>query len=156
MVLLDNREVKQGWEPLKQTVTAMFEKFNADVVSARRWDERPLAYPIRGQRRGTYMLVYYKGDPQQNTGIRRELELAEPVLRYMTTVCEEIPAEAHEPEAEFAELRERRVGEVVLLQPDQVRVRLSERTDRRLARKRPAAKASGRSGRRLPRLDRAA
>ena len=90
MVLLDNREVKQGWEPLKQTVTAMFEKFNADVVSARRWDERPLAYPIRGQRRGTYMLVYYKGDPQQNTGIRRELELAEPVLRYMTTVCEEI------------------------------------------------------------------
>jgi len=101
MVLLDNREVKQGWEPLKETVAGMFSKHGAELLSARRWDERRLAYPIRGQIRGTYLLLYYKGEPTQNPGIRRELDLSETVLRHMTSVCEEVPGEAFEPEAEF-------------------------------------------------------
>ncbi len=100
MVLLDNREVKQGWEPLKQAVTGLFEKCDAEILSARHWSERRLAYPIKGQIRGTYLLVYYKGDPERNTPLRRELELSETVLRYMISTCEEIPAEAYEPEAE--------------------------------------------------------
>jgi len=101
MVLLDNREVRQGWEPLKQTVTGTFSKYGANVVSARRWDERPLAYPIRGQSRGTYLLVYYEAEGDANAGIRRDMELSESVLRHMITVCDEIPEEAHQPEAEF-------------------------------------------------------
>ena len=101
MVLLDNREVKQGWEPLKETVAGMFKKYDADIVSMRRWDERGLAYAIRGQTRGTYLLVYYSGVPDNNTSISRELELSETVLRHMTSTCEEIPADAYEPEAEF-------------------------------------------------------
>jgi len=101
MVLLDNREVRQGWEPLKQAVTGMFEKHGGEVVSARRWDERRLAYPIRGQLRGTYLLVYYKSAGDGNVLLRRDLELSEPVLRHMITVCEEVPEQAYEPEAEF-------------------------------------------------------
>jgi small subunit ribosomal protein S6 len=29
------------------------------ILSSRRWDERRLAYPIKGQNRGTYLLVYF-------------------------------------------------------------------------------------------------
>jgi small subunit ribosomal protein S6 len=101
MCLLDNREVRKGWQPLKETVVGLFKKHGADMLSARRWDERRLAYPIKGQQRGTYMLAYFKADTQQVTGIRRDLQFNESVLRSLVFGCEEVPQSAYEPEAEF-------------------------------------------------------
>lgn len=101
MLLLDNREVRQGWQPLKDAVTGVFRKHGAEVVSARRWDERRLAYSIRGQRRATYLLVYYRAESNANAAIRRDLEFTEAVLRHLAIVCDEIPPLAFEPETEF-------------------------------------------------------
>ena len=101
MCLLDNREVRKGWQPLKEAVGGMFTKHGAEIVSARRWDERRLSYPIRGQQRGTYLLFYFKADTQQVTGIRRDLQFNESVLRSLVLGCEEVPASAYEPEADF-------------------------------------------------------
>ncbi len=101
MVLLDNREVKKGWDALKSDVCGLFEKHGAKIVSARRWDERRLAYPINGQLRGTYLLMYHDAPTESIVPINRELQYSETVLRSLTTVCEEIPEEAHQPEAEF-------------------------------------------------------
>src|SRR5690606_3284976 len=48
MVLVHNQEVRKGWQACKQAVVDLFTKHNAQVLSARRWDERKLAYPIKG------------------------------------------------------------------------------------------------------------
>jgi small subunit ribosomal protein S6 len=101
MCLLDNREVKAGWQPLKESVVGIFSKHGAEVVSARRWDERRLAFPIKGQQRATYLLAYIKAGTQQVAGIRRDLQFKEAVLRSMMFGCEEVPAMAFEPEAAF-------------------------------------------------------
>ncbi len=101
MCLLDNGEVRKGWEPLKDAVAGMFTKHEAKVLSNRRWDERRLAYSIKGQQRATYLLLYFAADTQTLPSIRRELEFSESMLRYMITECEDIPADAYEPEAEF-------------------------------------------------------
>ena len=101
MILLDNREVKKGWEPLKETVDSVLTKNGAELVVAKRWDERKLAYEIRKQRRATYYLAYFKADPQAIDGIRHGLGLTTPVLRTLVLTCDEIPAEAYEPEREF-------------------------------------------------------
>lgn len=103
MVLLDNREVKQGWQALKDQVCGLFTKHGASIKSAKRWDERRLAYPIKHQLRGTYMLAYFEAETAEIAAIRRELDYAEAVFRHMTFACEEIPADAYEPEAEFDE-----------------------------------------------------
>jgi ribosomal protein S6 len=103
MVLLDNREVKKGWQNLKDEVCGLFSKHGAEVKSARRWDERRLAYPIAHQLRGTYMLMYIASETSELAAIRRELEYYESVLRYVTLACDEIPADAFEPETEFDE-----------------------------------------------------
>lgn len=103
MVLLDNREVKQGWQALKDQVCGLFTKHGASIKSAKRWDERRLAYPIKHQLRGTYMLAYFEAETSDIAAIRRELDYAESVFRHMTFACEEIPADAYEPEAEFDE-----------------------------------------------------
>ena len=101
MVLLDNREVRKGWDPAKELVSTMFTKHGAEILSARRWDERPLAYPINRQSRGTYLLVYAKSPAESVASIRREMELSESVLRNIVLVCDEVPGDAYEPEPEF-------------------------------------------------------
>lgn len=101
MCLLDNREVRKGWDPLKGVVTGMFTKHGAEMLSSKRWDERRLTYSIRGQQRATYLLCYFKANTQQITGIRRDLQFSDVVLRSLVLACEEVPATAYEPEAAF-------------------------------------------------------
>ena len=101
MCLLDNREVKSGWQPLKDSVATVFTKHGAEMISARRWDERRLAYPIKGQQRATYLLTYFKADTQQLGAIRRDLMFKEEVLRSLVLAVEEVPQHAFEPEAAF-------------------------------------------------------
>jgi len=101
MFLLDNREVKKGWDPLKESLDGLLTRNGAELVVAKRWDERKLAYDVAKQRRATYYLTYFKSAPEKITEIRRDLELSGPVLRYLILNCEEIPAEAYEPEREF-------------------------------------------------------
>lgn len=101
MCLLDNREVRKGWQTLKDATTAMFTKHGAKILSSRRWDERRLAYAIKGQHRGTYLLVYFAVDTQGVAGIRRDLQFNESLLRYMLLEVEEVPQSAYEPEAAF-------------------------------------------------------
>jgi len=103
MLLLDNREVRKGWQPLKEQVCGLFTKHGAEIKSARRWDERRLAYPINRQLRGTYLLVYFDSPTSALTGIRRDLEFAEVVLRHLTQAVAAVPETALEPEAAFDE-----------------------------------------------------
>jgi small subunit ribosomal protein S6 len=105
MLLLDNREVRQGWQALKDDIAGVFRKHGTAMKSSRLWDERRLAYPIQRQRRGTYLLVYFESETNALAGLRRDLELSEKVLRNLIRTCEEIPATAFEPEAEFDESR---------------------------------------------------
>lgn len=108
MVLVNNQEVKKGWQACKQGVVDLFAKHKAEVLSARRWDERRLAYPIEGQQRATYLLVYFKSEHLVPAAIRRELDFNDVVLRHLILRCEEVPADAYEPEPVFDEAR---VGE---------------------------------------------
>ncbi|HLU38536.1 MAG TPA: 30S ribosomal protein S6 [Planctomycetota bacterium] len=108
MVLVHNQEVRKGWQACKQAVVDLFTKHNAQVLSARRWDERKLAYPIKGQQRATYLLVYFTADQSAPSAIRRELEFSETVLRHLILRCDEVPPEAYQPEAAFDESK---VGE---------------------------------------------
>ena len=106
MFLLDNREVKKGWEPLKESIDSIMTKRGAEIVVAKRWDERKLAYDIKKQRRATYYLSYFKAEPAAIDEVRRDLELSVPVLRYLILACEAIPEDAYEPEKEFTMVEE--------------------------------------------------
>lgn len=101
MCLLDNREVRKGWDALKNAVAGQFTKHGAKILSSRRWDERRLAYPIKGQHRGTYLLVYFAADTNAVALIRRDMQFNEALLRTLLLECEEVPQGAYEPEAAF-------------------------------------------------------
>ncbi len=98
MFLLDNQVVREGWQQAKARVTDTLAKHGAKVVSARRWDERKLAYTVKRKNRGTFLLCYYEMGNEHITAMRRDFDLSEPVLRYLMLTCDAIP----EGEAELA------------------------------------------------------
>ena len=91
MFLLDNAVVREDWKKAKAVVTDTLEKHGAVVKTARRWDERKLAYPIRGKNRATFLMCYYEMGNDHIAAMRRELELNERVLRYLILRAESVP-----------------------------------------------------------------
>jgi len=55
----------------------------AEIIAMRKWDERRLAYDIEKQRRGVYILTYFQADTGAITGLERDCNLSETVLRLL-------------------------------------------------------------------------
>ena len=99
MYLLENNAASADFEGTAGQVDQILAKHGASVVQKEKWDERKLAYEIKGQRRATYYLVYYTCDPQAQTAINEDLALNEVVLRHLTLKLEEPIAEHIEKRA---------------------------------------------------------
>lgn len=91
MFLLDNQVVREDWKKAKAIITDALKKHGAQVLCARRFDERKLAYPIRRRRRATYCLAFYQMGSEGQTALRRDFELNENVLRYLMLARENLP-----------------------------------------------------------------
>jgi small subunit ribosomal protein S6 len=66
-------------------VRQLLEKHQAEVLATSKWDERRLVYPIKGQRRGTYVYALFRMDGKRIAAMERECELSEDVLRVLIT-----------------------------------------------------------------------
>ena len=55
----------------------------ATIISLRKWDERRLAFEIKGNKRGVYVLVYFSVDTDRLQSIERDCNLSEKLLRSM-------------------------------------------------------------------------
>lgn len=62
----------------------------AEVVTLGRWDERKLAYPIGNQKRGLYLLTYFRARGSQIANIERDVNLSENMLRAMIIKADHI------------------------------------------------------------------
>ena len=88
----------------------LLKRADADVLSLGRWDERRLAYEIKGNKRGIYFLVYFKIAPTRLTGLERDCNLSEQLLRSMILRAEHIRPE----EIEAADGRAQLADEIKL------------------------------------------
>lgn len=96
MFLIDNDLVRSDWNAAKAKVTDVLTKHGATLHTARRWDERQLAYTIRRRKRATYLLSYFELDNDKGTVLNRDLELADGVLRHLVLRAEEVPVTERE------------------------------------------------------------
>lgn len=103
MFLLDNQMVREDWNKAKAMVLDLFTKHGAKVISARRWDERRLAYPIEGRKRATFLIVYAEMGNEHQVALRRDFELNERILRSLLLKVEKMPeGEIEKAQAESA------------------------------------------------------
>jgi small subunit ribosomal protein S6 len=56
---------------------------HAELIAMRKWDERRLAFEIKKQKRGLYILTYFKAPNTSITHIERDCNLSEKILRVM-------------------------------------------------------------------------
>jgi small subunit ribosomal protein S6 len=87
-------------------VTELLQRAEAEIVSLKKWDERRLAYEIRGNKRGVYFLAYFRVDPTRLTGLERDCNLSEQLLRTMVVRADHVPGtiiEAAEGRAQLAD-----------------------------------------------------
>ena len=82
-----------NFEEAVEPVRTLFTRNQAEVLHLKKWDERRLAYEIRGRRRGLYVLAYFKADPVKITDIERDAQLDEKVLRSLILTADQVSAE---------------------------------------------------------------
>lgn len=77
-------------------VLEILDRGGAQVISFKKWDERRLAYEVRGNKRGLYFLVYFQADGSRLAHIERDCNLSEKLLRAMITRADHVSPEAME------------------------------------------------------------
>lgn len=71
----------------------LLERAEAEILSLQKWDERRLAYDIKGNRRGVYFLVYFKAPNHKMRQLERDCNISEQLLRYLFLSAENVPSE---------------------------------------------------------------
>ena len=83
LFLVDSSEAASDWDGINKAIEKILKKADTDIVSVRKWDERKLAYEVSGKSRGTYILVYFNGDPEKISLVERDVQLSESLMRVM-------------------------------------------------------------------------
>jgi small subunit ribosomal protein S6 len=84
MLLLDPNKVSGDLPAAANQLHTILERNHAEVLASRQWDDRRLAYPIKGHKKGLYYLTYFRTDGQNLATIEHDFSLSELVLRALT------------------------------------------------------------------------
>ena len=68
---------------VEQEVGRIMERAAGQIVMSKRWDERKLAYEIKGRKRGCYVLTFFRAPKDRIAGIERDVQLSESILRVL-------------------------------------------------------------------------
>ena len=81
MFLLDTNKVAGDVPAAAKQLHAILERNHAEVLASRPWDDRRLAYPVKGHKTGLYYLTYFRTEGKNVVGIERDCALNETILR---------------------------------------------------------------------------
>lgn len=93
MILFDPAEASRTWDKLVEWINELVgKKHGQHVLRVDKWaDGRKLAYEIKGLKRGTYMVAYFRAAPRTVNEIDRDLRLDEKVIRHIIVMHEQEP-----------------------------------------------------------------
>jgi len=71
----------------------IIERHGGEVLVIKKWDERKLAYEVGGQKRGTYIIAFFKAPGEAISHIERDVSLSEDILRVIVLKAEHLNKE---------------------------------------------------------------
>ena len=83
LFLIEAGRAAQNFDGTEKELHGILEKHGAKIRDKVRFEERKLAYTVRGNRRGAYLLTYFDAEPAAIHEITTDLNLSEFVLRTM-------------------------------------------------------------------------
>ncbi len=88
MFLVDSSKAGADWDGIIAAIRTILEKAGAEIDSIRKWDDRRLAYEIKGKSRGTYILSYFSVDGERIRDIEKSVRLSEKIMRVLILSAE--------------------------------------------------------------------
>ncbi len=87
MMLAPNLPAEE-MEAFKEKVASIMETGGAKLVRFEDWGRRRLAYPVRKEMFGHYLLYDFQGSPELSSELERNLKIDEKVFKYLTLVLD--------------------------------------------------------------------
>lgn len=66
-------------------VRSIIESHGGSIIVLKKWDERKLAFEIKKQKRGLYIVAFYTAPNTANVQITRDVNLSDDILRILIT-----------------------------------------------------------------------
>src|SRR5215469_7294594 len=89
LFIFDSDLYAKGPDEISSQVASIVEQFGGEVLLSQMWDEqRKLAYPIKGHRRGAYWLAYFRIEPSAVKDLTRQFQLSDSILRFLILLVE--------------------------------------------------------------------
>lgn len=83
MFILDAGRYARDPEGVSGQIAKVITDAGGEILVTRLWEERRLAYPIKGQRKGVYWLTYFRLEGDKLAAVRQQFRLSESILRML-------------------------------------------------------------------------
>jgi small subunit ribosomal protein S6 len=94
MFILDPGRYSRDPGTVSQQISDLIVQHGGTVLAARLWDERKLAYPIKGHKKGVYWLTYFTMPGESLTQLERQCEINDDILRKLVLRVDDRMADA--------------------------------------------------------------
>ena len=84
LFILDSNRYARDPQAVAQGISDMVTNNDGEILVTRLWNEQKLAYPINGNRKGTYWLTYFSMEGTGLTAFERSCRLNDNVMRNLT------------------------------------------------------------------------
>lgn len=89
MFLVEPMQASTNWSAVIGHIRQVLTKHKAKVINVSKWAERQLAYEIKKQKRGTYILIYFEAPSESIARIKAECQLSEIIMRVLILVLDQ-------------------------------------------------------------------
>ena len=83
MLILDSNKYNGDPTGVVNQIHSVLERHKCEILASRVWDERRLTYPVSGHKKGTYYLIYFRGDGRNLREVEQDFHLTETILRFL-------------------------------------------------------------------------
>ena len=84
LFILDSNRYARDPQAVAQGISDMVTSNDGEILVTRLWNEQKLAYPINGNRKGTYWLTYFSMEGNSLSAFERSCRLNDNVMRNLT------------------------------------------------------------------------
>lgn len=83
MFIIDSNRYARDPSGTSGEIPTLIEGLEGEMLVSRLWEERRLAYPIKGHRKGTYWITYFRIDGSQLADLERRCQINDLFLRHL-------------------------------------------------------------------------
>ncbi len=84
MFIFDSNAYARDPGAVSGRIPKMIEKCGGELLASRLWFEQRLAFPIKGNRKGSYWLSFFRMESERVAAFNRECQLDDSILRHLT------------------------------------------------------------------------